>query len=204
VLDVGSGTGRLAAVLADKYGCKVWGVDITPDMVDVASERVPRGVRVKVGAAESLPFRDGWFERVTSTLAVHLVERAPAFTEARRVLGAGGRYVILTFDPSYFPGYYLNRFFPSFLEIDAARFPPADVFDHELRTAGFQSVRVVRHHQERSLDREAALTRIRGRHISTFQLISEREYDLGLAQAERELPDVVTYDERWLVVVAER
>ena len=204
VLDVGCGTGRLATLLAEKYACKVWGVDSTPDMVEVASRRVPKGVRVKVAAAEKLPFRDAWFERVTTTLVIHLVDRPRAFAEIRRVLMEHGRYVLLTFDPSYFPGYYLNRFFPSFLEIDLARFPPADVLEQELGSAGFRSVRVANHRQRRSLDREAVLARIRGRHISTFQLISDDEYQDGLARAKRELPEDVTYDEHWLVVVAER
>ena len=203
VLDVGCGTGRLATLLAEKYACKVWGVDSTPDMVEVASRRVPKGVRVKVAAAETLPFRDAWFERVTTTLVIHLVDRARAFSEIRRVLAEDGRYVLLTFDPSYFPGYYLNQFFPSFLEIDEARFAPADTLERELVRAEFKGTRVVRHRQRRHIDREDVLQRIRGRHISTFQLISEQEYAEGLARAERELPGSISYDEHWLVIVAE-
>ncbi len=42
VLDVGCGTGRLAAALAERHGCKVWGVDPSPEMIEVASERVPK------------------------------------------------------------------------------------------------------------------------------------------------------------------
>lgn len=204
VLDVGSGTGRLAAVLADTYGCKVWGVDTTPDMVQVASERVPKSVRMKIGAAENLPFRDGWFERVTTTLVVHLLDRSKAFPEIRRVLAEDGRYVLMTFDPSYFPGYYLNRFFPSFLEIDQARFASSETLERELVRAGFRGTRVARHCQPRKLDRESVLERIRGRHISTFQLISEEEYAEGLRRAEQELPAMIGYDERWLIIVAER
>ena len=35
--------------------------------------------------------------------------------------------------------------------------------------------------------REDALERIRGKHISTFDLIADDEYEAGLARAEREL-----------------
>src|SRR5207248_1569998 len=61
VLDVGSGTGRWAAALAERYSCKVWGIDTSPEMLEVARERVPDGVGLRVGRAEQLPFKDAWF-----------------------------------------------------------------------------------------------------------------------------------------------
>ena len=75
VLDVGCGTGRLAAALADEARAKVWGIDASPEMVAVARESVPAGVGVRLAAAERLPFRDGWFDRVTMSLVIHLVDR---------------------------------------------------------------------------------------------------------------------------------
>jgi ubiquinone/menaquinone biosynthesis C-methylase UbiE len=202
VLDVGCGTGRLAALLAERHGCRVWGVDVSPGMLEVARERVPRGVGLKLARAEDLPFRDGTFERAAMTLVVHHLDRPLAFAELVRVLEPGGRLVFLTFDPASFEGYYLNRFFPSFLAIDSARFPPAEALDEELRRAGFTEVAVQRHDQQRTIGRAEALTKIRGRHISTFQLISDEEYAAGLAGAERELPERVDYWYRWLIVTA--
>src|SRR5438093_10529475 len=70
VLDVGCGTGRLAAALAAR-GARVWGVDASPEMLAVARERVPRGVGLKLGSAEALPFADGWFERAVLRVVVH-------------------------------------------------------------------------------------------------------------------------------------
>ena len=98
--------------------------------------------------------------------------------------------------------YWLNRYFPSMLEVDLARFAPADVLLGELRAAGFAEARAFGHHQSMTLDREAALDRIRGRHISTFDLIDETEIEAGLNRAAEELPDEVEYRTEWLVVVA--
>jgi SAM-dependent methyltransferase len=201
VLDVGCGTGRLAAALAERFACKVWGVDASPEMLAVARERVPRGVALKRAAAERLPFKEGWFERATMTLVAHHLDRPRAFAELRRVLDAGGRVALGTFDPVSFEGYYLNRYFPSFLEIDRARFPTAAELETDFRDAGFAEVSATVHDQRRTSSREEALAKIRGRHISTFQLISDEEYEAGLARAERELPERVEYDYRWLVVV---
>ena len=65
-------------------------------------------------------------------------------------------------------------------------------------------MRFARVHQRGSLDRETALERVRGRHISTFDLIDEAEVRSGIARLERELPDRVEYPIEWLIAVADR
>jgi SAM-dependent methyltransferase len=199
VLDIGCGTGRFLAQLAEV--AKAWGVDRSPEMLEVARSRVGSG-GLKVGSAEELPFKDGWFERATMWLVAHLVDRPRAFAEAARVLEPGGRFAVATFDPSYFEEFWLNELFPSMEAVDRARFPTADELAAEL--SDFAEVRPTRLSQTGSLTREHALERIRGRHISTFDLISEEEYAAGLARAERELPERVDYRVEWLVAVAVR
>jgi ubiquinone/menaquinone biosynthesis C-methylase UbiE len=200
VLDIGCGTGRFLAQLAEV--AKAWGVDASPEMLEVARGRA-NAAGLKVGSAEELPFKDGWFERATMWLVVHLVDRPRAFAEARRVLAADGRFALATFDPSYFDVFWLNELFPSMEAVDRARFSPAEQLDAELTRAGFSEVRLLRLSQRGSLDRTTALERIRGKHISTFDLISDEEYARGLERAERELPERVDYRQEWLVVVAE-
>ncbi len=202
VLDVGCGTGTLATTLAEQYACKVWGVDASPEMLEMARAKVPAGVGLKEGRAEELPFKDRWFERAVATLAVHLWDRPRAFREIARVLSPGGRFAFATFNPEHFTSYYLNRYFPSILEIDIERFAPADVLGDELRAAGFEDVGAASVTQDVSLAREVALARIRGRHISTFQLIPEEEYRQGVARAERELPERIDFTQHWVVVSA--
>jgi len=173
-------------------------------MLDVARAKVPAGVGLKLGGAEELPFKDGWFERAVATLAVHLWDRPRAFAEVHRVLAPGGRFALASFDPAHFTSYYLNMYFPSILEIDTARFAPAEVLVEELHAAGFTDARTASLTHELSISRADALARIRGRHISTFQLIHEKEYAAGLARAERELPERVDFTQHWLVVSAGR
>ena len=204
VLDVGSGTGRLATLLVEQYGCKVWGVDPEPEMVEVARGKVPPGVGLKSGRAEDLPFKDGWFECATMTLVLQLVDRPNAYTEILRVLQPGGRLVLATFDFAHFEGYFLGGYFPSFEALDKERFPSAPELENELRAAGFTDVRLRRLTQRESVDRETVLERIRGRHISTFQLISDEEYQTGLERAERELPDELENVLEWIIAVGTR
>jgi ubiquinone/menaquinone biosynthesis C-methylase UbiE len=202
VLEVGCGTGRLAAALAERAYAKVWAVDASPEMLAVARERAPKGVAFKEARAEELPFKDGWFERAVAVLVVHVVDRPAAFAELRRVLGSDGGLVIATFDSAHVCDYWLNRYFPSIGEIDLERFAPADVLVAELRAAGFAAVRTVSLEQRKTIDRETALERIRGRHISTFDLVDESELEAGLNRALEELPEEVQYRIEWLIVAA--
>jgi SAM-dependent methyltransferase len=204
VLEVGCGTGVLAAALAEREAARVWGIDSEQAMLEVARTRVPRGVGLKVGHAEALPFSDGWFERAVLRLVIHLVDRTRALPELARVLAPDGRAAIATFDSSHFDGFWLNRLFPSLEAIDRARFPEPDVLARELGAAGFAAVRVVRLSQRRELDRDTALERIRGRHISTFDLLSEEEIAAGTERAELDLPPTVVVRLEWAIVVAGR
>jgi SAM-dependent methyltransferase len=202
VLDVGCGTGRLAAALAERALARVWAVDAEPEMVEVARGQVPVGVGVREGRAEMLPFKDGWFDRVVLWLAVHLVDRGAAFGEAARVLAEGGRLGLVTFHPDHFSTSWLAPLFPSLEAIDRARFPTPEDLEVELPAAGFGKPRFVRVTQKRMATRAAALERLRAGHISTFDLLSRGEIDAGIARAERELPETVEITLDWLLVVA--
>ena len=202
VLDVGCGTGRLAAALSQRSS--VWGIDASPEMLAVARRRVPPNVRLKVARAESPPFKEAWFDRVTYWLVVHLLDRPAAFQAAWRLLAPDGRACIVTFDSTYFADYWLNQYFPRFEAIDRERFPTADGLESELRGAGFEQVRILRHHQRDRIDRETALAKVAGRHISTFDLLEPEEYEDGRARVERELPAEVEYEIRWLIAIADK
>ena len=122
VLDVGCGTGQLAAALAERAVARVWAVDASEEMAAVAGAN---GVHAKVARAERLPFKSGWFDRAVSRMAVHLFDRPRAFAELRRVLAPEGRAVIATLDPEWFDRHWLLPYFPGVVAADLERFPSA-------------------------------------------------------------------------------
>jgi ubiquinone/menaquinone biosynthesis C-methylase UbiE len=159
-------------------------------MLERARERVPPSVGLRRASAEKLPFKAASFDAAVLWTVVHLIDRPRAFSELHRVLSPGGRVAILTFTPEHFSGYWQNAYFPSIAPVDLARHPSPETLERELSAAGF-SPWLLRLRRQVSLDRTTALERIRGRAISTFDLLDEEEIRLGTEKAERELPDRV-------------
>ena len=102
VLDVGSGVGGPARLLAATYGCRVEGVDLSEPFVDAArylSARTGQSEQVsfRTASALELPFDDGRFDVVLlQHVAMNISGRERLYREIRRVLKAGGRFA--TFD----------------------------------------------------------------------------------------------------------
>jgi SAM-dependent methyltransferase len=204
MLDIGCGTGAALAVLTRRY--KVVGAGVEPSRGMLAEARRKLGWRavVEEGVAERLPFPDGSFDAGLMRLVVHHLDRPRAFREARRVLVAGGRLLVVTSDPAAFDRFWLAGLFPSYPEVERRRFPDAATLETELRAAGFADVRVVPLGIPRRFGRDEALRKLRGRYVSTLELLPEDELRSGLERAESELPDPVTYTLEYLLVVAER
>jgi ubiquinone/menaquinone biosynthesis C-methylase UbiE len=97
VLDVGCGTATLT-LLAKRAepGADVVGVDVDPVMLELASRKVRRSgleVSLQLASAVALPYADGTFDRVLSSLTLHHLTRdqkVTALREAFRVLNPGG------------------------------------------------------------------------------------------------------------------
>lgn len=99
VLDVASGTGTSATLLAERIGCRVIGVDYSDAAVAAAAEASPAAVAPLVrfvrGDAESLPFGRGMFDAVLCECALCMFpDKARAVAEMRRVLRTGGTVMI--------------------------------------------------------------------------------------------------------------
>jgi ubiquinone/menaquinone biosynthesis C-methylase UbiE len=95
VLDIGCGTGRLGAYVADlvaPHG-EVLGIDPLPLRIDLAARKNPR-FKASVGRAEDLSaFADASFDAAYANSVFHWVADKPqALREARRVLKSGGRF----------------------------------------------------------------------------------------------------------------
>ena len=88
VLDLGTGTGRVARVVAEAWPqSKVVGADISPGMIEEA-RRLGGNVEYDVADATALPYADNAFELVT------LSNMIPFFDELARVTAPGGSVIV--------------------------------------------------------------------------------------------------------------
>ena len=96
VLDVGVGTGLVAAQACILVGdpALVTGVDPSPGMM--AASKLPKTIVLMEGRAESLPFPDNHFDFLSMGYALrHISDLGVAFAEFERVLKPGGRLCLL-------------------------------------------------------------------------------------------------------------
>jgi ubiquinone/menaquinone biosynthesis C-methylase UbiE len=98
VLDVACGPGIVTSALAER-ALEVVALDLTPQMLDKASERCNKAgltnVVFKEGSAIALPFADDSFDAVVTRLSIHhFLEPKVALTEMLRVLRRGGSLAV--------------------------------------------------------------------------------------------------------------
>jgi demethylmenaquinone methyltransferase/2-methoxy-6-polyprenyl-1,4-benzoquinol methylase len=98
VLDVATGTGAVARELVRVRGCRVVGLDQSPEMLAEARRRVNGSVELVEASAERLPFADDVFDALTFTYLLRYVDDpAATLRELARVVRAGGTIAGLEF-----------------------------------------------------------------------------------------------------------
>ena len=162
ILDMAGGTGDIAFRMAAK-GATVTVSDINPDMLEVGMERAGKrkldGLIWQVENAEKLSFDDNSFDAYTIAFGIRNVTDIPAaLREAHRVLKRGGRFYVLEFSTSEWPGFgglydrYSEHLIPKIGKVVAGdeesyrylvesirRFPRMEQFRQMIEEAGFKS-----------------------------------------------------------------
>lgn len=112
VLDVACGTGVVTRLAAERVGgAAVAGVDVNPDMLDVArTVSADAAIEWHQASAEALPLGNGTFDVVLCQMGVQfLPDRAGALREMRRVLSPGGRFALNAPGPTPAPFAVLEK-----------------------------------------------------------------------------------------------
>ena len=100
LLDIGCGVGGPARYFAQRFGCKVSGIDITPPFVEAANELtallgMDERVWIEQGDGERLPYGDDTFDGAYAQhVTMNVADRPRFFAEAWRVLKPGGFFAL--------------------------------------------------------------------------------------------------------------
>lgn len=168
VLDIATGTGDLAIMLAKADIEQVTGLDISPGMLNVGKEKVTaqgldQQVDMVIGDSEKLPFEEGTFDAITVAFGVRNFENLElGLKEIYRVLKPKGSLTVLeTSQPTKFPvkqgfQFYSKYIIPTvgkifskdknaydYLPESAAAFPYGKKFNEILLNTGFETSQVL-------------------------------------------------------------
>jgi ubiquinone/menaquinone biosynthesis C-methylase UbiE len=100
LLDVGSGIGGPARYFAAEHGCKVVGIDLTEEFVEVATSltrlvKLEQSAEFRVASATQVPFEREMFDRAYMIhVGMNIAGKAGVFRELRRVLKPGGLFMV--------------------------------------------------------------------------------------------------------------
>ena len=147
VLDVGCGPGSLTIPAARKVGKDgtATGIDASPEMIDVAKGKAQKqGVQIdfRVAPIEALPFEDGEFDVVLSSLMLHHLPddvKALGLGEVLRVLKPEGRLIAIDIAGGHGPLAFVMGLLGHKLPRDYA-----ERLQEIMKTAGFEAVEEVK------------------------------------------------------------
>lgn len=149
VVDVGSGSGVDAIIAARKTGSagRVYGVDMTPAMIERAEENVREigleNIELLDGHAEELPMLDASVDVVTSNGVFNLVpDKEKAFREVHRVLKPGGHIQIADIVLSE-PASEESKANPELWAECIVGAEPTEVYLDLIQSVGFEDVMVL-------------------------------------------------------------
>jgi demethylmenaquinone methyltransferase / 2-methoxy-6-polyprenyl-1,4-benzoquinol methylase len=168
ILDIATGTGDLALLMAQTSAEKIVGLDLSPGMLDIgktkiANQKLSDKIEMVLGDSEKLPFDDNSFDAITVAFGIRNFETLEkGLLEIKRVLKPNGIFVVLeTSNPTKFPfkqGYFfhtkyilpiIGKLFSKdnvaydYLSESAAIFPFGENLNNIFRKVGFIDVKAI-------------------------------------------------------------
>ena len=166
ILDIATGTGDLAILMAKTNAKKIIGLDISPGMLNIGIEKIAQKklsnrIEMIIGDSEKMPFEDNYFDAITVSFGIRNFETLDiGLAEILRVLKPNGIFVILeTSNPTKFPfkqgyNFYTKYVLPligkmfskdniayGYLAESAQNFPFGEALNNILKKIGFIDVK---------------------------------------------------------------
>jgi ubiquinone/menaquinone biosynthesis C-methylase UbiE len=155
ILDMCCGTGGATFAIAERAGAEaeITGMDLSRGQIRIAQKRREKylsSITFIEGDVTKTCFRDGHFDKVFITHALHEMEREErldVLREAKRILRNGGKVVILEVDDPknplvrLFMGFWFFYWLPFNFETPTRRDMLRHGLENEVRGAGFRNIK---------------------------------------------------------------
>ena len=168
ILDIATGTGDLAILMASTSAKKIIGLDISAGMLEVGKKKIEeknlsQKIEMVLGDSEAMPYADNYFDAITVSFGIRNFETLEkGLAEILRVLKPNGIFVILeTSVPTKFPfkqgySFYSKNILPligklfskdnvayGYLSESASVFPFGEKLNNILTKTGFIDVKAM-------------------------------------------------------------
>ena len=168
ILDIATGTGDLAILMASTSAKKIIGLDISAGMLEVGKKKIEekklsQKIEMVLGDSEAMPYPDNYFDAITVSFGIRNFETLEkGLAEILRVLKPNGIFVILeTSVPTKFPfkqgySFYSKNILPligklfskdnvayGYLSESASVFPFGEKLNNILTKVGFIDVQAM-------------------------------------------------------------
>ena len=185
ILDMGCGTGNLSCQLMELINVEIIGVDVSFPMLERAKNKGLEAICSDIDK-NYLPFNSNAFDVIIGAYIIHQFNNLRfMFSECRRIL-KGGSLVLLTSSHKQIEHQHpvINKFFPSYRNVDKNRFPDIPEIECFLKAVGFMDIRYTEVLVDDFAIDQEYLKKVRNKYVSTYHLIPQKEYEYGVERLE--------------------
>ena len=169
ILDIATGTGDLAILMAQTNAGKIIGLDISAGMLELGKKKIldknlSSRIEMVLADSENMPFEDNYFDAITVAFGVRNFQNLDkGLKEMFRVLKPGGKLVVLEFSKadagilSALFNFYMNKVTPAigklfaknkdayqYLNDSVQAFPEGQTFLNIMHDAGFTQTYLIK------------------------------------------------------------
>jgi ubiquinone/menaquinone biosynthesis C-methylase UbiE len=182
VIDVGCGTGRFSAVMADLFSARVIGVDVSQTMLSRARETASHAdVSFREGSAESLPLEDRSSCFLFMSMVYHHIGNpAHAAKEFARVLRPGGFLCVRNSTSDLLDTVPYLKYFPEAMVLNRGRLPSKTDLIGTMESAGLSLLSHDIIEQQFADSLAEYCEKISQRGLSDLTMLQDSEFEAGI------------------------
>ena len=191
-LDLGSGTGRMTPSLARAFGGPAHGIEPSAKMRAQALAHAGHpAVTYRAGSAEHIPLPEASCDAALLFFVWHhVVDRAAAAQELRRVVKPGGKLFVQANFSDRMPDVWWFRVMPEWKKVDTAQFRSEEEVKGDFVGVGWTLLSGDVVTWLRSSNLAEDFERLKLRAVSTFEHMSEEVVAAGFARIDAALPSL--------------